>query len=180
MEVVPTKDAGSAAAVFVEAKNSLSDVRHTINNIDTILTRINRGEGSLGKIASDDQMYDNMTHLMAELTKLTVDLQKNQIRIVESLEKTSDAVGAIANKVDNNTGTIGRLVNDPKLYDNLEHSSASLDSILHKMNVAEGNLGMLVNDTALYSEMTDLMSRMNSLISDIQADPRKYFKFSVF
>lgn len=180
MDVVLSKDAGSAEAVFIEAENSLSDVRHTINNIDTILTRINRGEGTLGKIAADDQMYYNVTTLLAEMTKLTAELQKNQIRIVESLEKSSDAIGSIANKVDNNTGTIGRLVNDPELYDNLNNSSASLDSILHKMNAADGNLGMLVNDTALYSEMTDLMARMNSLISDIQANPRKYFKFSVF
>jgi len=171
---------GLAEAVFVEAKNSISDVRSTINNVDSILARMNRGEGTLGKVVTDEAMYNNMTSLLAEMTKLTADLQKNQIRIVESLEKTSDAVGAITTKVDNNTGTIGRLVNDPKLYDNLANSTASLDSILHKMNVAEGNLGMLVNDTALYSEMADLMARMNSLITDIQNDPRKYFKFSVF
>ena len=180
MDVVPTRDAGSVDAVFSEAKNSITDVRNTIQNVDTLLARMNRGEGTLGKIANDDAMYNNMTKLIAELTKLTSELQKNQMRITESLEKTSDAVGAISVKVDNNSGTIGRLVNDPELYDNLTHSTASLDSILQKINIAQGNVGMLVNDTALYAEMTNLMARMNSLISDIQADPRKYFKFSVF
>ncbi len=180
MEVVMTKDAGSAEAVFAEAQGSLSDVRHTINNIDTLLTRMNRGDGTLGKIVTDDDMYNKMTILLSEITKLTTDLQKNQLRIVESLEKTSDAIGSISTKVDDNTGTIGRLVNDPSLYDNLNNSSASLDSILHKINVAQGNMGMLVNDTALYSEMTDLMARINTLVADIQDNPRKYFKFSVF
>ncbi len=180
MDIVPTINAGSVDAVFVEAENSLASMHSTINNVDTLLTRMNRGEGTLGKIATDDAMYNQMTTLLGELTKLTAELQKNQVRIVESLEQTSNAIGSISTKVDSNTGTIGRLVNDPKLYDNLAQSTASLDSILHKINIAEGNVGMLVNDTALYSEMTDLMTRMNSLISDIQANPHKYFKFSVF
>ncbi len=90
------------------------------------------------------------------------------------------AVSNLSEKVDQNTGTIGRLVNDPALYDNLSASTAKLDTLLRKINAAEGNLGLLVNDTALYSEMTDLMARLNNLITDIQDNPRKYFKFSVF
>ncbi len=89
-------------------------------------------------------------------------------------------MGSLSEKVDNNTGTLGRLANDPALYDNLSASTAKLDTILHKINAAEGNLGLLVNDTAMYSEMTNLMARLNNLVTDIQANPRKYFKFSVF
>lgn len=180
MDIIPTLDAGSAEAMFKEGELAIGDVRHSINNIDTLLTRMNRGEGTLGRIATDDEMYESLLTLMSNLTKLTADLQKNQIRIVEAIENTSNSVGSLTEKVDNNTGTMGRLMNDPKLYDNLSESTAKLDSILLKINTSEGNLGMLVNDTALYSEMTDLMARMNTLISDIQENPRKYFKFSVF
>jgi len=72
------------------------------------------------------------------------------------------------------------LVNDPQLYDNLAASTAKLDTIMYKINMAEGSMGMLVNDTALYVEVTELMVRVNNLLSDIQDNPRKYFKFSVF
>jgi len=41
-------------------------------------------------------------------------------------------------------------------------------------------MGLLVNDTALYVELTNLLTRANNLITDIEKDPRKYFKFSVF
>jgi len=141
---------------------------------------MNRGEGTLGRMASDDQLYTEMTKLLTRLTALTEDLHKNQERIVSSLEKTATSVGNLSVKVDDNTGTIGRLVNDPALYDNLSASTAKLDSVLRKINDAEGNLGLMVNDTAMYSEMTNLMARLNNLITDIQANPRKYFKFSVF
>jgi len=55
-----------------------------------------------------------------------------------------------------------------------------LDSILTKIDRSQGSVGLLVNDTGLYVELTNLMARANTLITDIQKDPRKYFKFSVF
>ncbi|RKX20874.1 MAG: MCE family protein, partial [Candidatus Zixiibacteriota bacterium] len=59
-------------------------------------------------------------------------------------------------------------------------TSVKLDSILYKINTAEGTLGLFVNDTTLYSEFTNLLGRVNNLITDIEKNPRKYFKFSVF
>jgi hypothetical protein len=39
---------------------------------------------------------------------------------------------------------------------------------------------MLSRDSALYNETTETMREFRKLIADIQANPRKYFKFSVF
>ena len=41
-------------------------------------------------------------------------------------------------------------------------------------------LGLLVADSALYRETTLTMIQLRQLLSDIQANPRKYFTFSVF
>ncbi len=180
MEIIETLDAGSAEAVFKAGEKAIDHAGAFVVGLDTMLARINRGEGTLGQMATDDQLYTEMTKLLTRLTVLTNGLQENQERIVSSLEKTANSVGNLSEKVDENKGTIGRLVNDPALYDNLSASTAKLDSVLRKINNAEGNLGLLVNDTAMYSEMTNLMVRLNNLITDIQDNPRKYFKFSVF
>jgi len=180
MDVIETIDAGDATAMFKAGEEAIDDARSFVVGLDTLLERMNRGDGTLGMMATDDKLYREMTALLGRLTALTADLQKNQERIVSSLELTATSVGNLSEKVDNNTGTIGRLVNDPDLYDNLNASTAKLDTLLRKINAAEGNLGLLVNDTAMYSEMTNLMVRLNNLITDIQENPRKYFKFSVF
>jgi hypothetical protein len=41
-------------------------------------------------------------------------------------------------------------------------------------------LGLLVGDSTLYTETTLAVQQLRSLLTDIQANPRKYFKFSVF
>ncbi|UCD64417.1 MAG: MCE family protein [Candidatus Zixiibacteriota bacterium] len=180
MDVIETIDAGDAAAMFKAGEEAIDDARAFVSELDILLARMNRGEGTLGRIATDDQLYRDMTALLAKLTDLTSGLQKNQERIISSIEKTATSVENLSTKVDNNTGSIGRLMNDPALYDNLSASTAKLDTLLRRINDAEGTLGLLASDTALYSEMTNLMARMNNLITDIQKNPRKYFKFSVF
>jgi len=179
-DTIQTQDAGDAGAMFKAGEAAMKEAGSVVNGLDTLLARMNRGEGTLGKIATDQKLYTDMAELMAELTVLVKDLQKNQERLIGSIEKTSNVVGNIGEKVDQNTGTLGRIVSDPQLYDNLASTTARLDTIMLKIDQAEGSLGLFVNDTAFYSETTNLMKRMNNLISDIQANPRKYFKFSVF
>ncbi len=54
------------------------------------------------------------------------------------------------------------------------------DTIFSRISNRSGTLGLLVADSALYRETTLTMIQLRQLLSDIQANPRKYFTFSVF
>ncbi|MBD3332687.1 MCE family protein [candidate division GN15 bacterium] len=177
---VPTRDAGSAGAMFAEGEAAIGEARTLVNNLDGVIGKMNRGEGTLGQLAVNDTLYAELTNLAAHLTSLSAALQKNQERITGSLEQTAQSVANLTERVEQNEGTIGRLMNDPKLYDNLNSSTAKLDTIMHKIDRAEGSMGLLVNDTALYTEVVELVDRVNNLVADIQKDPKKYFGFSIF
>lgn len=45
--------------------------------VDTLLRRINRGEGTLGRLASDSTLYHNLHALSAAMTALLTDLRQN-------------------------------------------------------------------------------------------------------
>jgi phospholipid/cholesterol/gamma-HCH transport system substrate-binding protein len=180
LEVVPTRNVGDASAMFKQGEEAIKDVRRMTTSLDTVLGRMSHGEGSLGRLSSDTTLYVELTRLAANMAVLMKDLQKNQERLTSSIEKTAEAVSGLANDVRQTKGTMGKLITDPALYNNLNATSARLDSILGKLNRAEGSLGLMVSDTALYVETTNLIKRLNNLITDMQADPHKYFKFSVF
>jgi phospholipid/cholesterol/gamma-HCH transport system substrate-binding protein len=169
--LVETLDVGDAPAVFKAAEEATRSAGAVIPGLDTLHERMNPGEGTLGRLATDEQLYTHLTKLLANLTKLTADLQANQHRLIGSIEHMSNSVGDLAQQVNENKGTLGRLVSDPQLYDNLTATSARLDSILTKIDMAEGNLGLMVNDTAMYVEMVSLMARANNLISEFQRTP---------
>jgi len=50
---------------------------HTTAQLDTLLSRINRGEGTLGRMAADTAMYASLRDLSVALTELLTDLQEH-------------------------------------------------------------------------------------------------------
>jgi ABC-type transporter Mla subunit MlaD len=54
------------------------------------------------------------------------------------------------------------------------------DTLLRRMQSGDGTLGLLTADSTLYRETTATVIQMRQLLTDIQANPRRYFKFSVF
>jgi len=178
--VVPTEDVGSAPALFKAGEEAFEEAGSVVSNLDTLLSRMNQGEGTLGMLATDKELYTHLTKLLKNLTVLSGDLQQNQERLTSSIERMSTSISDLTEQVNQNSGTVGKLVNDPALYDNLTATSARLDSIMTKIDAAEGSMGLLVNDTALYVEMTNLLTRASNLIADIERNPHRYLKFSVF
>ena len=71
---------GTGASIDSVSRNlaRLTDhLSHTTTQLDTLLSRMNRGEGTLGKMASDSMMYRNLTDLSRALTELLTDLKEH-------------------------------------------------------------------------------------------------------
>ena len=54
------------------------------------------------------------------------------------------------------------------------------DSLLTRVQQGRGTLSLLASDSALYREATGAVKQLRTLLTDIQANPRRYFRFSVF
>jgi len=55
-----------------------------------------------------------------------------------------------------------------------------LDSVMTRLQGGQGTLGMLSRDSTLYAEAVATVRQMRQLLADVQANPRRYFQFSVF
>lgn len=62
----------------------------------------------------------------------------------------------------------------------LVHTLLAADSALSRIQNGQGTIGLLSKDPAMYNETIETMQEMRRLLADIQMNPRKYFKFSVF
>ena len=54
------------------------------------------------------------------------------------------------------------------------------DSLMTKLQTGNGTIGMLASDSTLYHETTQTVIQFRQLLTDIQANPKKYLKISVF
>ncbi len=54
----------------------------TLDNLNSTLAKLNEGEGSMGKLMNDEELYENLTALSGSIDALMIDLQENPKRYV--------------------------------------------------------------------------------------------------
>jgi phospholipid/cholesterol/gamma-HCH transport system substrate-binding protein len=128
-----------------------------------------------GLVASVEPL--DITQLLAKAGPSLANLQKildNMATLTESLggkegglSKTIDQVQEIMTKVNQGKGTVGLLVNDPKLYRETTQAITAAGKFLTDLGQAKGALGTLVNDpkfkAKLEQTMTDVQATFTSL-----------------
>jgi len=62
--------------------NTLKKLESTVGSLDALLTRMEKGEGSLGKLMNDEKLYANLTDASKELDLLLQDFRLNPKRYV--------------------------------------------------------------------------------------------------
>jgi phospholipid/cholesterol/gamma-HCH transport system substrate-binding protein len=173
-------DEVSLDALVQKSPEVTQSVDSILAHIEDVSRRLADGQGTAGKILSDTVLYERLINALDQVSEVMSEIRKNQRQILDKLASTLDNTSDLTGKMRAGQGSLGKLANDVNLYDNMSRSAARLDSILAKINRGEGSAGALVNDAQLYEEIRNLVTRINSLVTDIEKNPRKYFKFSVF
>ena len=65
-----------------DLRETVSNFKTTVERLNGVLTKIEQGEGSLGKLAHDDELYNNLTEASRELDLLLQDFRLNPKRYV--------------------------------------------------------------------------------------------------
>lgn len=122
-----------------------------------IMQKANRGDGTLGRIINDEQLYESL------------EASINEIRgTMQRLQTTVD-------KVNRGDGTAGRLFNDSTLYEGLNNTVKQLEAISSDIRAGRGTAGRIVNDDALYNETKAAVTELRNAaakISEIADDVR--------
>lgn len=86
---------------------AIQNATNALMQIDSLMTRINNGEGSLGLLVTDEKLYRNLEQAALELDKLTEDLRVNPDRYVHVsvFGKTEKAADKPKKKPRNDDGT---------------------------------------------------------------------------
>lgn len=134
--VVPSMD---YEAVVRQASGAINEVVGLTRDVKDMTTRISRGEGFLGQLVTNRQLYDQLN---------------------STLVRTS----ALMARLENPRGTIGRLLDDPTLYSSMVRMTASADTVLTQINSGNGAMGKFLRDDTLYLRLVSVVSRADSLV----------------
>ena len=72
----------SANLVDANLKETINGLQSTLSNFDTLLSAIDKGEGSVGKLMKDEGLYNNLEGALGQLQALLEDMKLNPKRYV--------------------------------------------------------------------------------------------------
>ncbi len=165
------------STAVANVRGSLEALRTAADRLAEFATRQN---ANLNRITdnvagSSDVLAGAATHLDATLGRADSATADGQLTdIMNSARTTGRNVSVATEDLKELTGTMRR--NQESIVRILQ----GLDSLMSRMERGEGTLNLLATDSTLYRETTRTIVQLRELMSDIQANPRKYFKFSVF
>jgi phospholipid/cholesterol/gamma-HCH transport system substrate-binding protein len=157
-DILESKEAISINQLTATGNELLQQINRLATPTNEILNKANQGEGTLGQIINNDQLYQSLDSTIGE-AKLTM----------LKLQNTLDGV----NKGE---GTAGKLVRDPALYESLNKTVSQLEAISVDLRQGKGTAGKFITDEALYTEtraaIADLrtsVGKINSIADDFKA-----------
>lgn len=122
------------------AENS-SKVNATLTNLQQVTDKLNRGEGTLGKLINDPRLHDELLAAAGDLKVATAEART----IMTSAQ-------AIVDRVKTGQGSLGTLIYDDKAGQDLKAIAANLKEVSDKLAKGEGTLGKLIQDDSLFRE----------------------------
>jgi phospholipid/cholesterol/gamma-HCH transport system substrate-binding protein len=66
------------------------------------------------------------------------------------------------------------------LASTMKGTAGKMDTFFTRVEEGEGSLGLLTSDDKLYREAQQTLTEMKRLLADIQKNPKKYVKLSIF
>ncbi len=156
-----------------------------LTNLDSTVVNLNKIFGDqLG--TSIQKTLHNLELASGELNNIMVSNKQNINTITyslaglsQSLAETEKQLKPILNKLDNLADTLNNL-ELKQTVKNAREALENVESITAKINEKEGSLGLLVNDKELYENLNKTAENLNSLVEDVERNPKKYIKISVF
>jgi len=170
--VLPTKEVAQFQDVVRASQSTLENMNVLLKRVDDIVSYIQSGKGSIGKIIYDPSLFDQANATVAQLQQITNQINSprgtigkllNSDELYTKVNGAVDNVNKIIDEVNGGQGTVGKFLKDPTLYDNANKMVAGGNQLIADVNAGKGTLGKLAKDQVLADKIDNTITRLNSI-----------------
>jgi len=113
-----------------------------------------------GVVANDYELPSKETPGIQDVVRSSQTTLENVNTLVSRLDR-------IVAAVEDQQGSVGKLIYDKELYKNLDSSVAQVNRMLSDINKGRGSLGKLFNDDTLYTRVNATVDKLNSIADNV-------------
>ena len=166
---------GRPVAVMSDMTDSASQ---SIQELTAMLHDLRQGQGTAGKLLTDEQLYAELNRLVGSVSALTDGIKQgkgslgkllNDPASANALEASLKNLETVTKQIAAGDGSIGKLLKDDTLARSLTSTTTNLDALVAKLNNGEGTAGKLLTDPALFNRLNSVTERLNSLVTKLDA-----------
>ncbi len=149
-------------------RSIVTNFEATAANLNTIVSRVQRGEGTVGKLlSSDETVYNDISNAVASAKTAAAD------------------ISAIASRVERGDGTLGKLLSTNDVIhadlrdalvsartalDAVKSAATNINAIAARLERGEGTMGKLLSsDDAVYADLKASLANIRKVTDDLKA-----------
>jgi phospholipid/cholesterol/gamma-HCH transport system substrate-binding protein len=178
--VIPSID---YEAVVQQASGAIAEVVRLTRDLSKVTGGINRGEGTLGQLITNRQLYDQLNATLLRTSSLMARLENprgtvgrllDDPALYNSLNRMIAGADTVLRQINSGNGTVGQLLRDDSLYVHLNSVVARADSLVSTMSNGKGTMNKLFTDQQLYDQLVKTVTELNNVLVEVRRDPRRY------
>lgn len=174
----PLEDDGYVAAASEDPfKGLLSDASDSTAHLRRVLSRMDAGEGLVGKALRDDELYNRMVDVSVRLQTVMTKFESqsgplgrlmNDREMSERLASSMKGIEMVVNRLESGQGALGTLSKDEQFAGRMKSTVSRLDDVLARLERGEGTAGRMLKDDVLYQRLSDVSGRLDGVLTRLE------------
>jgi phospholipid/cholesterol/gamma-HCH transport system substrate-binding protein len=165
-ELIGSIDSAVVAIRGVFNRRTRENLRNSIESIRITLKNLERATYTIDTLVSTQK--NRLAAILDNVESITSNLRENNENITNIINNFSTISDSLAK------------AQIPKTFDNINSTISDLAEVVEKVNSGQGTIGLLLNDDKLYNNLQKASNNLNALLEDLQQNPKKYVRFSLF
>jgi len=156
--------------------SSIQKMSDFLTKLEHLVTKIEKGEGTLSKFINDPSLYDNLRESTKALSSTlreirdargTVKLLIEDPALYNRMVAASASLEQFSKSINESSGTLKKFIEDPALYNRLLTAASSVEEFSRKLNEGKGTLKKLAEDAELYDNLNKASLQLSSILERI-------------
>ena len=160
-------------------KSIITNAEAVAAKLNNIVSRVERGEGTIGKLlSSDETVYQDVKDTVASAKTIAGRLERGEgtlgkllssdETVYQDVKDTVASAKTIAGRLERGEGTLGKLLSsDDTVYQDLKASLANIREVTAKLKDGNGLLAKLTSDEKMAADASALIERLSSASADL-------------
>jgi phospholipid/cholesterol/gamma-HCH transport system substrate-binding protein len=141
-----------------------------------LLEDIRAGRGTIGKLFTDDQLYQEINGFVAAAQNVADNIRRGRGTLgalvtdraaYRALEGSLRNLDALTARINAGEGSLGRLLKDDAFARSLSSTTERLDTLTGRLNAGQGTAGKLLTDDTLFNRLNSFSERLDQLLASL-------------